>query len=200
MLSIQLLGTPNIANDGQPVSVSRRKSRALLFYLAAHQAPVTRERVLALLWPDHDRPAAQQILRTSLHGLRKELGAALLASDDTLALSRDAEVDARIFEARLASPGADPEMLASALQLYRGDFLACDGFDVRDRLHAIGCPVEIVCGDADRMTPPKHAEQLRDRIAGARLTLAPGAGHMLPIEQPAAVTVVLRALVASISS
>ena len=122
--------------------------------------------------------------------------------------ARDLAANIRTIVEHSYAAGAPSEMLARAERayalcdpaVYRGDFLACDGFDVRDRLHAIGCPVEIVCGDADRMTPPKHAEQLRDRIAGARLTLAPGAGHMLPIEQPAAVTVVLRALVASISS
>ena len=79
--------------------------------------------------------------------------------------------------------------------VYRGDYLACDGFDVLDQLGEIGCPAEIVCGAEDRMTPPRYAELLRDRIGGARLTLVPGGGHMLPIEQPGAVTAALRALV-----
>ena len=74
MLSIQLLGTPLLTLDGEPLSLSRRKSRALLFYLAANTAPLTRDQILALFWPDYDRTSAQQILRTSLHGLRKALG------------------------------------------------------------------------------------------------------------------------------
>jgi DNA-binding SARP family transcriptional activator/Tfp pilus assembly protein PilF len=123
MLSIDLLGAPRLLLDGQPLSLPRRKSRALLFYLAARSTPATRDHLLALLWPDHDRAAAQQILRTSLHGLRKALGAALLADDDTLALAPDVEVDVRRFEAELA-PSASLETLTGALALYRDDFLA----------------------------------------------------------------------------
>jgi DNA-binding SARP family transcriptional activator len=130
MLSIQLLGSPAISDDGRPVGLPRRKSRALLFYLAAHEAPITRDRALALLWPDHDRPAAQQVLRTTLHGIRKAIGAALLVSDDTLALARGVDVDARAVAAALAAPAPDAETLAAALARYRGDFLA--GFGVPD--------------------------------------------------------------------
>jgi pimeloyl-ACP methyl ester carboxylesterase len=80
--------------------------------------------------------------------------------------------------------------------VYRGDYLACDTFDVLARLGEIGCPTTVVCGAADRMTPPKYAEALRDRIPGATLALIPGAGHMAPIERPAEVSAALRELVA----
>src|SRR4051812_19954347 len=123
MLSIQLLGAPLLLLDGQALSVPRRKSRALLFYLAARTTPATRDHLLALLWPDHDRPAAQQILRTSLHGLRKALGSALIVGDDTLSLAPDTDLDIRRFEAGLAAT-TDLETLAAALALYRDDFLA----------------------------------------------------------------------------
>src|SRR5215217_5206887 len=93
MLSIQLLGAPLLLLDGRAISVPRRKSRALLFYLAARITPATRDHLLALLWPDHDRPAAQQILRTSLHGLRKAVGAALIVGDDALSIAPDTDLD-----------------------------------------------------------------------------------------------------------
>jgi pimeloyl-ACP methyl ester carboxylesterase len=80
--------------------------------------------------------------------------------------------------------------------VYRGDYLACDAFDVLMRLGEIGCPTAVVCGTADRMTPPKYAEVLRDRIRGATLSLIPGAGHMTPIERPAEVSAALGELVA----
>jgi DNA-binding SARP family transcriptional activator len=130
MLSIQLLGSPTISADGEPISVPRRKSRALLYYLADHGGPVPREQILGLLWPDHERSAAQQILRTSLHGLRKALGPALLATDEMLALADDVVVDTRALEARVGDPAADPQQLAAALAAYRGEFLA--GFEVPD--------------------------------------------------------------------
>src|SRR5215207_3443999 len=123
MLSIQLLGAPLLLLDGRPLNVPRRKSRALLFYLAARTTPATRDHLLALLWPDHDRSAAQQILRTSLHGLRKALGPALIVGDDTLSIAPDTDLDIRRFEAGLSAT-ADLETLTSALVLYRDDFLA----------------------------------------------------------------------------
>src|SRR5436853_5641651 len=98
MLSIQLLGAPLLLFDGRALSVPRRKSRALLFYLAARTTPATRDHLLALLWPDHDRAAAQQILRTSLHGLRKALGPALIVGEDTLSLAPEAGLEIRRFE------------------------------------------------------------------------------------------------------
>lgn len=49
MIVVQLFGSPRIVVDDQPVSLPRRRSRALLYYLAAHTRPVSREQVLSLL-------------------------------------------------------------------------------------------------------------------------------------------------------
>lgn len=132
MLSIQLLGTPLILLDEQPLAITRKKSRALLFYLAAHDKPLTREHLLAFFWPDSDRASAQQVLRTTLHGLRQALGASLVVDENTLALSPDVDIDVRTFESRLQHPistrsvqllTSNFQLLTSTLQLYRGDFL-----------------------------------------------------------------------------
>jgi pimeloyl-ACP methyl ester carboxylesterase len=56
-------------------------------------------------------------------------------------------------------------------------------------------PVHVMVGDKDRLTPPPHAELLAEKIPGARLTVAPGAGHMLPLECDALVTEALVELV-----
>jgi hypothetical protein len=87
---------------------------------------------LAFFWPDADRASARQVLRTTLHGLRKSLGPNLTADEDTLALSPDAEVDARLFESHLhvQRPASNFQLLTSILQLYRGDFL--EGFSLPD--------------------------------------------------------------------
>jgi len=132
MLSIQLLGTPQILQDDQPLAITRKKSRALLFYLAAHDKPLTREHLLAFFWPDSDRSSAQQVLRTTLHGLRQALGAALIADENTLALSPDVDIDVRTFESRLQRPreASNLQLLTSTLQLYRSDFLT--GFTLND--------------------------------------------------------------------
>lgn len=134
MLSIHLLGSPKILRDQAPLTLSRRKSRALVYYLAAHPGPVGREHLLGLFWPDLDRPSAQQTLRTTLHGLRQALGAALSADDGALALAPEVAVDSRAFEAGLATPhgAAPPEAAAliTTLDLYQGDFL--EGFSLPD--------------------------------------------------------------------
>ena len=130
MLSVQLLGSPQLLLDGRPLTIPRRKSRALIYYLAAHVRPLTRDHLLALFWPDQNRPAAQQVLRTTLHGLRKALGPALLVEENTLGLASEAEVDARQFERALRSPGPHLQPPTSVLSLYRGDFL--EGFTLPD--------------------------------------------------------------------
>ncbi len=121
MLTILLLGEPEIRNDDQAMRITRRKSRALVYYLAAHAQPVTRERLLNLLWPDHPRQAAQQVLRTTLHGLRTALGDALVVTNDTITLH--ARVDVRMFDQTLAASDTDNQNLQETLALYRGDFL-----------------------------------------------------------------------------
>ncbi len=135
MLSVRLFGPPQLLLDARPFNVARRKSRALVYYLAAHARPFTRDHLLAIFWPDLDRRAGQHTLRTTLHSLRKTLGAALVVDDDSLSL--DAEVDARLFEfnlqslvSRLSPPTSDLRPLTSTLALYRGDFL--DGFSLPD--------------------------------------------------------------------
>ena len=49
MLSVLLLGSPQLLLDQQPLRVTRRKSRALVYYLAAHAGLLTREHLLAFL-------------------------------------------------------------------------------------------------------------------------------------------------------
>jgi DNA-binding SARP family transcriptional activator len=124
VLSIALLGPPQILRDGNPLKVPRRKSRALLYYVAAQDVPVTREQILAFFWPDDNRAAAQQLLRTSLYGLRKALGEALLISEEVVTLHADTRIDIRDFEAALMAASPDIASLTGALALYRGEFLA----------------------------------------------------------------------------
>lgn len=58
-----------------------------------------------------------------------------------------------------------------------------------------GIPVHVMVGDKDLLTPRSHAELLAERVPGARLTVAPGAGHMLPLERDALVSEALVELV-----
>ncbi|NWG18894.1 MAG: AAA family ATPase [Chloroflexi bacterium] len=126
--TLLLLGPPEIWRDGQKLDIPRRKSRALLFFLAAERSSVPRERLLALLWPDLPRPAALQTLRTTLHSLRRLLGTVLLIDGERLALAPDCDVD--LWTLDDAYHAAAAELLAPALGRYRGEVLA--GFTVPD--------------------------------------------------------------------
>jgi pimeloyl-ACP methyl ester carboxylesterase len=77
--------------------------------------------------------------------------------------------------------------------IFYGDLLACNQFDVSERLGEIACPTLIVCGEDDRMTPCKMSHTLHAGIAGSELVLIPQAGHMVQLEQPDAVNATLAA-------
>ena len=64
--------------------------------------------------------------------------------------------------------------------------------DGREDLRSIRVPTVVVCGRQDILTPPHLHGEMADRVPGARLVIVEGAGHLAPLEQPHAVTAVLR--------
>jgi DNA-binding SARP family transcriptional activator/predicted ATPase len=129
-LEIRLFGTPQILLNGYSVDALRRKNRALIYYLAAQEGGSTREKLLTFFWPDHERSAAQAILRTMIHDLRKKLEGAFQADEQIIALSPDTFIDAGDFFTTLNSPSSDLGKLREALDLYKGAFL--EGFSLPD--------------------------------------------------------------------
>jgi len=139
------------------------------------------------------RVAALALLGT---GARLRVAQAILeATADAEKHRAFAEVSAGFALGEGASPALRREFVegwrASLPAVTHGDFSACDAFDVLARLGEIRCPTLVICGTADRLTPQKYAEALRDRIAGARLTAVSGAGHMVQLEAPGAVAAAL---------
>jgi pimeloyl-ACP methyl ester carboxylesterase len=63
--------------------------------------------------------------------------------------------------------------------------------DLRPRLPGLRCPVLVMCGEADQLTPPAVAREIADALPAATLELVPGAGHMLTMEQPEIVSAAL---------
>ncbi|MDG7006718.1 MAG: alpha/beta hydrolase [Nitrososphaerota archaeon] len=80
----------------------------------------------------------------------------------------------------------------SNLPVFLNDYLACDGFDVRQALPKIAARTLVVCGDKDRMTPPKWSHYLNANIAGSELYFVKDSGHMLPLEKPKALAGVIQ--------
>ncbi|MET9620642.1 MULTISPECIES: alpha/beta fold hydrolase [unclassified Streptomyces] len=91
---------------------------------------------------------------------------------------------------------AQPAIVEWAVQMVRttdpGCYIsACEAlavFDVREALGRIGIPALVLVGSEDQVTGPAEARTLVAGIADARLAVVPGASHLAPVEQPAAVT------------
>jgi 3-oxoadipate enol-lactonase/4-carboxymuconolactone decarboxylase len=68
---------------------------------------------------------------------------------------------------------------------------ACEAMaahDCRPDLDRITVPTLVLCGADDPVTPPADARVLVAAIPDARLAVVPSASHLVPVEQPAAVT------------
>jgi pimeloyl-ACP methyl ester carboxylesterase len=63
--------------------------------------------------------------------------------------------------------------------------------DSRPTLATIKCPTLMIVGASDQLTPPAHAEEIAQGIAGAKLVKLAGCGHMSPMEKPEEVTKLL---------
>ncbi len=74
------------------------------------------------------------------------------------------------------------QLLATDPTVTLNDYRACDAFDVREQVKAITAPTLIVAGEADHMTPLKHAAFMAEQIPAARLCVVPEAGHMVMLE------------------
>ena len=73
------------------------------------------------------------------------------------------------------------------------DLAACDAYrGAANSAGKIRCPVLLLLGGADRMTPPARARSFAPSFADARVVVLPGAGHLLTIEEPAATLAALR--------
>lgn len=56
--------------------------------------------------------------------------------------------------------------------------------DERPALTRVAAPVEVLAGSADRLCPVTNHVEIAELVPDARLTIAEGAGHLIPLEQP----------------
>ena len=143
-LQISVLGSPKIEYEGAQVAFARRKTLALLTYLAITHQPHSRETLAALLWAELDDTRARAALRRTLIDLNLGVGKEWLVTEgDLLALRQGPGlgVDVLRFRERLAKVAAHSHSayrfcddclnaLNEAVALHRADFLA--GFSLKD--------------------------------------------------------------------
>ncbi len=141
---IYLFGTPRVKHDNETVPVSRRKTVALLAYLAVNPRPHSRETLATLMWPEHNAAQAKANLRRDLSRLKNVLDEDVLLIDRSQA-SLDANgdwwLDVQVFQEKvqlIRSHNHFPEQYCAdclkggqaAVNLYTADFMA--GFTLPD--------------------------------------------------------------------
>ena len=81
------------------------------------------------------------------------------------------------------------DIFASCDPSVRGDFvLAFSTMDLLGGIATIEVPTTVMVGSRDTLTVPKKADQMVATIRGSRLVTLKSKGHMLPLEDPDAVT------------
>src|SRR4030066_1335575 len=78
MYRIYLFGTPRNIKDGELIRITRRKSLAILAYLAVTGQPHNRDELATLFYPDHDQAGARNNLRRDLFELKSSLDETIL--------------------------------------------------------------------------------------------------------------------------
>lgn len=153
----------------------------------ARQAP-HRIRGLALLGASA-RPEADEV-----RALR-EAAIALFAQDRAAEVLRAnvpfAFHDSRSSDKALVQRYMDFVLDAGAEQLIRQNRAIMARPDARRHLPELRCPVLMVCGDADQLTPVEHAREIVALVPQARLEILAQCGHMLTMEQPERVNTLL---------
>jgi DNA-binding SARP family transcriptional activator len=130
MFKLKLLGGALIEGPAGPMSgrIAQPRRMALLACVGASRGrPVSRDKLMALLWPDADSERARHLLSDSVYLIRKELGDAAVVTagadlrlDHSLVSSDVAEFEQALLQGRLEE----------AAVLYGGPFL--DGFHIDD--------------------------------------------------------------------
>jgi len=132
------------------------------------------------------RETAEKVLREGPGSLVENMPAKLFAP----ATLRDRPEVAESLRRVIAS--TDPRGIAAA------SLGMAQRPDVTAMLPEIDCPTLVVVGREDAISPPEEMRQIAAAIPGARLVEVPEAGHMSPMENPAAVNAALREFLASL--
>src|SRR6267378_3996136 len=130
MITVQLLGGACLLSGDSPVSgppAQRHRIALLALIAAAWPQPLSRDRAMAMLWPERDLPGARRLLNLAVHVLRAALGEDAIASTGDGLLLNPSRVNCDLHELRTAIDADAPERI---VRLYTAPLL--DGFHLDD--------------------------------------------------------------------
>jgi TolB-like protein/Tfp pilus assembly protein PilF len=130
MVTVQLLGgaslrSGDVALSGPPAQ--RHRIALLALVVAAWPQPLSRDRAMALLWPERDLANARRLLNLAVHVLRAAIGERAIASTGDGLLLNPSLVRCDLHDLRTAIAEHAHERV---VQLYTGPLL--DGFHLDD--------------------------------------------------------------------
>lgn len=127
VFKLRLFGTPNLEGPAGVVPPPGPRRLAVLASLAAAgTVGLTRDKLVARLWPDMDDDRARRNLSQLLYAMRSELGTELVEGTGTVRLDpAQCWSDVTAFDAAIAEHHD-----AAAVELYSGPFL--DGFHLTE--------------------------------------------------------------------
>lgn len=103
-----------------PAAHHRRRLAILALLALAGEQGLSRDVLIAYLWPEHDDAAARNALKQALHALRRDLGQPDLVVGGSVLRLNPAIVDADVWEFDRAHARADWQ---AAIEVYRGTLL-----------------------------------------------------------------------------
>lgn len=104
----------------------------------------------------------------------------------------------RAADATLVASYLEFVLRAGAEQLIRQNRAVIARPDARIHLPQLRCPVLVLCGDADQLTPPECSEEIAALVPQAQLQIIERCGHMLTMERPQEVNAALGAWLARV--
>lgn len=183
----QALWDEDLAGAPQPVVLVGHSMGAML---ALHAQALAPGRVAGLVLLSTtaraDTPEVAQLRRDAIVLFEQGRAEEVLRANAAFAFHPNLPPDSPLVE------GYVHDILrAGAAQLSQQNRALIVREDFRPRLAAVRCPVLVACGERDLLTPLEHSQEIATAIAGARVEVVPGAGHMLPWEQPEALSSLL---------
>ena len=176
--SIAAMAAALLREHAGPLVLCGASMGGMIAMEAARQAP---ERIagLALLGTDAGPDTPEMIaLRTSAIGLFAQ-GRAREVIEPNIGMAFHPD-----HAQALAGAYLDFVLGAGDEQLIRQNRAVMARPDARPHLPRLACPVLVLCGEADLLTPPERSREIAALVPQARLVLVPRCGHMLTMERP----------------